>query len=112
VIVSWGILTIGAAPVQVPTASTSTRGSKLSFQVGPGSTGRVKIGGAGLTSDLTTPGAFLDSSPALNGDGSAQPGDVWVVETGLDQNTIYPRNYFVHGTNAGDLVFWEFHQVL
>lgn len=74
--------------------------------------GRIKIGGAGLTSDLTTPGTFLDSSPAVNADGSAQPGDLWAVESDLSQNTIYPANYFVHGTNPGDLVFWEYHQTI
>lgn len=105
----WGTLTIGAAAVAIPAVAGGA--CKLSFQVAPGATGSVKIGGAGLTSDNTTPGTFLSSSSATNADGSEQAGGFWSVEAHEDVNVIHPETYNVHGTHAGDLVFYEYHQI-
>lgn len=106
---TWGILTIGASPVRI-TTDQLVRVSKLSFQVAPGATGAVKVGGAGLTTDNTTPGTVLDATAGTNPDGSAQPGGSWGLGSNEDANTIHPSQYYVHGTHAGDLVFYEYHQ--
>lgn len=104
----WGTLTIGAAPVQITT--TALRCCKLSFQVAPGDSGSIKIGGPGLTADNSTPGAYLSPSNSVNKDGSAQGGGMWSVESYQDADTIDASSYHVHGTHAGDLVFYEYHQ--
>jgi hypothetical protein len=104
----WGTLTIGSVPVQV--SATQLRCCKLSFQVAPGDSGSVKVGGPGLTPDTTTPGTYLDSTGNVNKDGSAQAGGSWSVESYQDSNTINAAGYHVHGTHAGDLVFYEYHQ--
>jgi hypothetical protein len=105
---TWGTLTIGSAPVQIST--TQLRCCKLSFQVAPGDSGSVKIGGPGLTPDTSTPGTYLDPSSSVNKDGSAQAGGLWSVESYQDANTIDASKYHVHGTHGGDLVFYEYHQ--
>ena len=104
----WGTLTIGSAPIQIST--THLKCCKLSFQVGPGATGAIKIGGAGLTPDTTTPGTWLEPSSSVNKDGSAQAGSLWSVESYTDANLIDASTYHLHGTHAGDLVFYEYHQ--
>jgi hypothetical protein len=104
----WGTLTVGSAPVQVSAAQL--RCCKLSFQVAPGDSGSVKIGGPGLTPDTSTPGTYLDPSSSVNKDGSAQAGDLWSVESNQDANTIDASAYHVTGTHTGDLVFYEYHQ--
>jgi hypothetical protein len=104
----WGTLTIGSAPVQIsPTLLTCC---KLSFQVAPGDRGAVKIGGPGVTADTTTPGTYLDPASGGNADGSPQSGGSWSVESYQDCNTIDASRYHVHGSHAGDLVFYEYHQ--
>jgi hypothetical protein len=105
---TWGTLTIGFAPVQI--SATQLRCCKLSFQTAPGDSGCVKIGGPGLTSDTTTPGTYLDSTSSVNKDGSPQSGGLWSVESYQDCNTIDASSDHVHGTHAGDLVFYEYHQ--
>ena len=75
---TWGTLTIGAAPIQISTSYLPC--CKISFQVAPGATGPMKIGGAGLTAATSTPGTFLDSTAATDPDGSAQAGDSWSVQ--------------------------------
>jgi len=104
----WGRLTIGSAPVQI--SITQLKCCKLSLQVVPGASGSVKIGGPGVTPDTATPGTYLDPSSGVNGDGSAQAGGLWSVESYTDANTIDASTYHVHGTHAGDLVFYEYHQ--
>lgn len=104
----WGTLTIGSTPVQV--SATRLRCCKISFQVAPGDKGAVKIGGAGLTSNNTTPGIYLNPSSSLNADGSAQSGGLWSVESYQDSNALDASSFHVHGTHAGDLVFYEYHQ--
>ena len=104
----WGTLTIGSAPVQI--SATQLRCCKLSLQVAPGDSGSVKIGGPGLTADLSTPGIYLDPANSVNKDGSQQAGGLWSVESYQDSNTIDASGYYVHGTHAGDLVFYEYHQ--
>jgi hypothetical protein len=104
----WGTLTIGLAPVQI--SATQVACCKLSFQVAPGDKGAVKIGGAGLTADTATPGTYLDPASGVNGDGSPQSGGSWSVESYQDCNTIDASQYHVHGTHAGDLVIYEYHQ--
>ena len=104
----WGKLTIGSAPVQVST--THLRCCKLSFQVAPGDSGSVKIGGPGLTADTSTPGTYLDSTSGVNKDNSAQAGALWSVESYSDSNTLDASTYYLHGTHPGDLVFYEYHQ--
>lgn len=104
----WGKLTIGSAPVQIST--THLRCCKISFQVAPADSGSVKIGGAGLTPDTSTPGIYLNPSSIVNKDGSAQAGGIWSVESCQDSNTIDASTYYVHGTHAGDLVFYEYQQ--
>ena len=91
-------------------ADQNLKCSKLSFQVAPLATGGVKIGSAGLTSDNTTPGTFLSSTAGTNPDGSPQPGAAWSVESQEDRLVIYPAQYYVHGTHAGDKVMYEYHQ--
>jgi hypothetical protein len=105
---TWGTLTVGSTPVQV--SITSLRCCKLSFQVAPGDHGSIKIGGPGLTPDASTPGTYLSPSSGINQDGSAQAGGLWSVESYQDSNTLDASNYHVHGTHAGDLVFFEYHQ--
>ena len=105
---TWGTLTIGSAPVQIST--TSLRCYKLSFQVAPGDSGSIKIGGPGLTPDTSTPGTYLAPSSSINKDGSLQAGGMWSVESYKDSNTLDASTYHVHGTHAGDLVFYEYHQ--
>jgi hypothetical protein len=105
---TWGTLTIGSTPVQI--SATQLRCCKLSFQVAPGDSGSVKIGGPGLTPDISTPGTYLDSSSTTNKDGSAQSGGMWSVESFEDANTIDASTYYVHGTHVGDLVFYEYHK--
>ena len=104
----WGTLTVGSAPIQIST--TQLKCCKLSFQVAPGDTGSIKIGGPGLTPDTSTPGTYLESSSSVNKDGSAQAGSLWSVESYTDANEIDASAYHVHGTHAGDLVFYEYHQ--
>jgi hypothetical protein len=104
----WGTLTIGSAPVQI--TATQLKCCKLSFQVAPGDCGCVKIGGPGLTPDTSTAGTYLDSTSSINKDGSPQSGGLWSVESYQDSNTIDVSSYHVHGTHAGDLVFYEYHQ--
>jgi hypothetical protein len=104
----WGTLTVGSAPVQISAAQL--RCCKLSFQVAPGDSGAIKIGGAGLTADNTTPGTFLNPSGSVNKDGSAQAGGMWSVESYEDANALDASKYHVHGTHVGDLVFYEYHQ--
>lgn len=104
----WGTLTIGAAPVQISTAHLQC--CKLSFQVAPGNSGSTKIGGPALTPDASTPGTYLAPSNSVNKDGSAQAGSLWSVESYADANSIDASAYHVHGTHAGDLVFYEYHQ--
>ena len=104
----WGTLTIGSAPTQISTAVL--RCCKLSFQVAPGDSGSIKIGGPGLTPDTSTPGTYLEPSSGVNKDGSAQAGSLWSVESYTDANTIDASKYYVHGTHAGDVVFYEYHQ--
>ncbi|HEX3743293.1 MAG TPA: hypothetical protein VHW09_05175 [Bryobacteraceae bacterium] len=104
----WGTLTIGSTSVQIST--TQLKCCKLSFQVAPGDSGSVKIGGSGLTADTSTPGTYLDPSSGVNKDSSAQTGALWSVESYSDANTIDASAYHVHGTHAGDLVFYEYHQ--
>ena len=105
---NWGKLTIGSAPIQIST--TRLKCCKLSFQVAPGATGAIKIGGAGLTPDNSTAGTYLEPSSGVNKDGSAQAGGLWSVESYTDANTIDASAYHVHGTHAGDIVFYEYHQ--
>jgi hypothetical protein len=105
---TWGTLTIGSAPVQI--SITSLRCCKVSFQVLPGDSGSIKIGGPGLTSDNSTPGTYLAPSSSVNKDGSAQAGGMWSVESYQDSNTLDASTYHVHGTFAGDLVSYEYHQ--
>ena len=105
---TWGTLTIGSAPVQI--SADATKCCKLSLQVAPGDTGSVKIGGPGLTPDRSTPGTYLDPSSSVNKDGSAQAGALWSVESYQDANAIDASTYHVHGTHAGDLVFYEYHK--
>jgi hypothetical protein len=104
----WGTLTIGVAPVQI--SATQLRCCKLAFQVAPGDRGTIKIGGAGLTPDVSTPGTYLDPLSGVNPDGSAQSGGLWSVESYEDSNAIDASCYHVHGSHAGDLVFFEYHQ--
>lgn len=104
----WGTLAIGAVPVQISAARLAC--CKLSFQAAPGDTGAVKIGGAGLTADATTPGTYLDAASGVNADGSPQSGGLWSVESYQDANMIDASAYHVHGTHAGDLVFYEYHR--
>jgi hypothetical protein len=104
----WGTLTIGSAPVQISTRQLKC--CKLSFQVAPGDSGAVKVGGPGLTSTTSTPGTYLDPSSNVNKDGSAQAGSLWSVESYTDANTIDASQYYVHGTFPGDLVSYEYHQ--
>jgi hypothetical protein len=104
----WGTLTIGSAPVQV--SARQLRCCKLSFQVAPGDSGSIKIGGSGLTPDTSTPGTYLSPSSGVNKDGSAQGGGLWSVESYTDANELDASKYYVHGTHAGDLVFYEYHQ--
>jgi hypothetical protein len=105
----FGTLVIGATPVQVPFTGTGV--CKLFLQIGPGATGGVKIGGAGVTINIpdTTPGTWLSSSAGTNADTSLQPGGSWVIESQEDKNTVHPGAYFIHGTHAGDLVNYEYH---
>jgi hypothetical protein len=105
---TWGTLTIGSSPVQISTVHL--RCCKLSFQVAPGDSGSIKIGGPGVTPDTSTPGTYLEPSSSVNKDGSAQPGSMWSVESYQDSNTIDASTYHVNGTFAGDLVFYEYHQ--
>jgi hypothetical protein len=104
----WGTLTISSAPVQIST--TQLRCCKLSFQVAPGDSGSIKIGGPGVTQGTSTPGTYLNPSSSINTDGSSQAGGLWSVESYQDANTIDASTYHVHGTHAGDLVFYEYHQ--
>lgn len=101
---TFGTLTIGANPVQIPW--TSTLGvAKLILQVAPGATGTVKVGGsAALTSDAATPGLWL--SP--NSD-STKPGDSIAFEANKDHDTVYPNQYWIHGSHAGDKVNYAIH---
>ena len=107
-ITKWGALTIGAAPIQIST--TQLKCCKLAFQVAPGATGAIKIGGPGLTPDTSTPGTYLEPSSSVNKDGSLQAGSLWSVESYTDANQIDASAYHVHGTHAGDQVFYEYHQ--
>jgi hypothetical protein len=104
----WGTLTIGSAPVQISAVHLPC--CKLSFQVAPGDCGSVKIGGAGLTMDMSTSGTYVDSTSNVNKDNSPQSGAMWSIESYADSNTIDASCYHVHGTHAGDLVFYEYHQ--
>ena len=105
---TWGTLTIGDVPIQISTAHLKC--CKLSFQVAPGNSGSIKIGGPGLTPDTSTPGTYLAPSSNVNKDGSAQAGGMWSVESYQDSNTLDASSYRVHGTHAGDLVLYEYHQ--
>ncbi|HUB83230.1 MAG TPA: hypothetical protein VMB03_30725 [Bryobacteraceae bacterium] len=105
---TWGTLSIGSAPVRIST--THLKCCKLSFQVAPGDTGSIKIGGPDVTPDTSTPGTYLEPSSSVNKDGSAQAGSLWSVESYTDANTIDAASYYVHGTHAGDMVFYEYHQ--
>ena len=104
----WGMLTIGLTPVQI--SATPLRCCKLCFQVAPCDRGSIKIGGNGLTPDASTPGTYLDPVSGVNPDGSSQSGGLWSVESYQDANTIDASAYHVHGTHAGDLVYYEYHQ--
>jgi hypothetical protein len=104
----WGTLTIGSAPVQISAAHLKC--CKLSFQVAPGDSGSIKIGGPAVTPANSTPGTYLNPSANVNKDGSAQAGSMWSVESYTDADTIDASTYYVHGTHAGDVVFYEYHQ--
>ncbi len=103
----WGTLTIGASPVRIATSKLKV--CKLSFQSAPGNQGNVKIGSSTMTTaDNTTPGTFLSPSTTTNPDASESAGDMWSVETD-DSNTLDASAFYVHGTNAGDLVMYSYH---
>jgi hypothetical protein len=63
-----------------------------------------------VTPTNSTAGTLLNPSSNVNKDGSAQSGSLWSVESYTDANTIDASAYYVHGTHAGDLVFYEYHQ--
>jgi hypothetical protein len=106
---TWGTLTIGSSPVQVST-NPDFAVCKLSFQVAPSATGAVKLGAAGVTANDSTPGTYLNSTTGTNPDSSPQPGGMWAIESHTDHNDIVPAQYFVQGSHAGDLVFYEYSQ--
>ncbi len=99
---TWGTLTIGASPVRITT--TSTLAGKLRFQPAPGATGAIKVGGAGLTADTTTPGFYLNATAGTNPDTSAQVGQTFELESNAERNTIDISTFYVHGSHSGDKV--------
>jgi hypothetical protein len=109
-IISWGTLTIGAGPVQIPGATLPVKVCYIQFQVAPGAAGAVKVGGLGLDMTNGTPGTLLNATQGTNPDGSAQAGGAWSAASYGDHNTINASALFIHGSNPGDVVFVEYHQ--
>ena len=112
----FGILTIGATPVQLPADPDGRplfpRCNKLFVQHAPGNTGNFKVGGnASLTAAITTPGVYVQPAAAgvANPDASVPPGGSWSVESHSNDNDIVGTQYFFHGSHAGDKLMYEIH---
>ena len=106
----FGILTIGATPVQLP--ADFPRVNKLFVQHMPGNTGNFKVGGnSQLTMAITTPGTYIQPLAAgvTNPDGSIPPGGDWEVESHSRDNDIVVNQYFFHGSHSGDKLSYEIH---
>lgn len=105
----FGTITIGANPVQIPW-TLSVGAAKVFLQVAPGATGGVKVGNsAAMTNDGTTPGIWLNSTTNTNPDATHQAGDSFSIQSQKDHDTVYPNQYFVHGTHVGDKVNYAIH---
>lgn len=103
----WGSVTISGSAQAFTGAPTKV--CKFSVQMAPSCTGQVKLGPSTVTVANTTPGTILDSSQSQNADSTYKAGDSWSVESHDDHNTIVPAQYFLIGTHATDVVFWEAH---